>query len=56
LAAARLAANGVDFLWQASHGSTTLAHFMQAGCFQGQAIVIVSSMAAIGFAGVLHDD
>ena len=30
--------NGVDFVWQASDGSTTLAHFMQAGYFQGAGI------------------
>jgi alpha-mannosidase len=29
---------GVDFIWRASDGSTTLAHFMQAGYFQGQNI------------------
>jgi alpha-mannosidase len=29
---------GTDFIWQASDGSTTLAHFMQAGYFQGAGI------------------
>lgn len=29
---------GTDFIWQASDGSTTLAHFMQAGYFQGASI------------------
>lgn len=29
---------GTDFIWQASDGSTTLAHFMQQGYFQGAGI------------------
>jgi len=41
VAAAQLAegdTKGVDFIWRASDGSTTLAHWMQAGYFQGQDI------------------
>jgi alpha-mannosidase len=35
---------GVDFIWQAADGSKTLAHFMQAGYFQGGGIGGVSDI------------
>lgn len=38
---------GVDFIWQAADGSTTLAHFMQAGYFQGQSITSSDAVSQI---------
>lgn len=38
LAAAQLTADGVDFVWRAADGSTTLGHWMHQGYFQGQNI------------------
>ena len=47
IASGQLISEGVDFIWQASDGSSTLAHWMQAGYFQGNSIQAKDPVSSI---------